>query len=242
MQKPTFSEALRFWSRLGWISFGGPAGQIAIMHEFLVEKRKWISESRFLHALNYCMILPGPEAQQLAVYVGWLLHGTRGGLAAGALFVLPSMFILLVLSLLYVTFGGLPWVYALFSGLKPAVVAIVLLALVKIGKKSLHTVLHYVVAAVAFVCIFFLNVPFPYIVLGTFGLALLAQRFFPQMFQTQASKKKNPNADDEIGYCINRDYKVAGAGFRLSRLVGQLAVFAVLWLLPLGLFYWACFI
>ena len=115
-EKPTFNEALKFWLKLGFISFGGPAGQIAIMHEYLVEKKKWISDSKFLHALNYCMILPGPEAQQLATYIGWLLHGTVGGLVAGILFVLPSMFILLGLSFIYVTFGSIPWIYAMFVG------------------------------------------------------------------------------------------------------------------------------
>src|SRR5688572_10194286 len=129
MEKPTFKEALQFWTKLGFISFGGPAGQIAIMHEYLVDKKKWISNSKFLHALNYCMILPGPEAQQLATYIGWLLHGVWGGLAAGILFVLPSMFILLGISMVYVSYGNIPWVYALFAGFKPAVIAIVILAL-----------------------------------------------------------------------------------------------------------------
>ena len=155
MQKPTFKEALKFWTKLGFISFGGPAGQIAIMHEFLVDKKKWISDSKFLHALNYCMVLPGPEAQQLARYIGWMLHGTLGGLAAGILFVLPSMFILLGLSAIYVSFGNLSWVLAIFSGLKPAVIAIVILALIKIGKKSLLSPFHYFVAFAAFVCISF---------------------------------------------------------------------------------------
>src|SRR5438046_2068914 len=134
INKPSFKEAFLFWLKLGFISFGGPAGQIAIMHEFLVEKKRWISESRFLHALNYCMILPGPEAQQMSIYSGWLLHGVRGGLVAGILFVLPSVFILLGLSVLYVSFGTIPMVNALFSGLKPAVVAIIVLALIKISK------------------------------------------------------------------------------------------------------------
>jgi chromate transporter len=132
--KPSFREAFLFWLKLGFISFGGPAGQIAIMHQFVVDQKKWVSDSKFLHALNYCMLLPGPEAQQLATYIGWLLHGVRGGLAAGILFVLPSVFILLGLSMIYVTFGTIPWVAALFYGLKPAVVAIVILALIKIGK------------------------------------------------------------------------------------------------------------
>jgi chromate transporter len=123
---PTFREAFLFWLKLGFISFGGPAGQIAIMHEYLVERKKWISNSRFVHALNYCMILPGPEAQQLAIYNGWLLHGTRGGLIAGLFFILPSIFILLCLSMLYVLFGKIFWFQSLFEGLKPAVLAIVL--------------------------------------------------------------------------------------------------------------------
>src|SRR5687767_5301814 len=139
VRKPTPGEAFRFWLKLGFISFGGPAGQIAIMHQFLVEQKKWISDARFLHALNYCMLLPGPEAQQLATYIGWLLHGVRGGLTAGILFVLPSVFILLGLSMVYVTFGTIPWVGALFDGLKPAVVAIVVMAIFKIGSKSLLT-------------------------------------------------------------------------------------------------------
>ena len=130
---PTFGEAFRFWLKLGFISFGGPAGQIAIMHQFLVEDKRWISESRFMHALNYCMILPGPEAQQLATYIGWLLHGVRGGITAGILFIFPGLLILLGLSMLYVTFGEVPVVSAFFYALKPAVIAIILVALVRIG-------------------------------------------------------------------------------------------------------------
>jgi chromate transporter len=131
----SFREAFMFWFKLGWISFGGPAGQIAIMHQELVDKKKWISNDRFLHALNYCMLLPGPEAQQLATYIGWLLHKTRGGIVAGLLFVLPSVFILFARSSIYITFGTLPWVAAIFVGLKAAVLAIVLAAVIKIGKK-----------------------------------------------------------------------------------------------------------
>ena len=135
--RPTFAEAFRFWLKLGFISFGGPAGQIAIMHAELVEKKRWISEARFLHALNYCMLLPGPEAQQLATYVGWLLHKTWGGVVAGALFVIPWMFILWALSFVYVSFGTIPWVAAIFYGLKPAVLAIVAAAVIRIGSKAL---------------------------------------------------------------------------------------------------------
>ncbi len=164
--RPTFREALRFWLKLGFISFGGPAGQIAIMHRELVEKKRWIGEERFLHALNYCMLLPGPEAQQLATYCGWLLHRTRGGIAAGALFVLPSAFILWGLSYVYVAYGTVGWIAAVFHGLKAAVLAVVVAAVLRIGKKSLKNPVMWGLAASAFVGIFFFAVPFPAIVLG----------------------------------------------------------------------------
>jgi chromate transporter len=162
---PTFREAFRFWLKLGFISFGGPTGQIAIMHAELVEKRKWISEARFLHALNYCMLLPGPEATQLATYIGWLLHKTWGGIVAGALFVLPSAFILWVLSYIYLTFGKVPAVEAVFYGLKPAVLAIVAVAVIRIGRRVLKNEVMWSLAAASFVAIFFLKAPFPLIVL-----------------------------------------------------------------------------
>src|SRR6059036_1122108 len=155
---PSFGTAFRFWLKLGFISFGGPTGQIAIMQTELVEKKKWISESRFLHALNYCMLLPGPEAQQLAVYVGWLLHGTWGGIVAGAFFVIPSIFILLALSWIYAAQGNVPWIAAIFFGLKPAVMAIVAHAVIRIGKKALKNEVMYALAALAFVAIFFFHV------------------------------------------------------------------------------------
>jgi chromate transporter len=163
---PTFRDALSFWFKLGCTSFGGPAGQIAVMHQELVEKKKWISEERFFHALNYCMLLPGPEAQQLATYIGWLLHRTWGGLAAGVLFVLPGGFLLWGLSWLYVVAGTQPWMSAIFYGLKPAVLAIVGAALVRMGSKSLKSRLMWMVAIGAFCAIFFLRLPFPLIVLG----------------------------------------------------------------------------
>jgi len=131
-------EALKFWTKLGFISFGGPAGQIAVLHQELVEKRRWISERRFLHALNYCMLLPGPEAQQLVTYIGWLMHRSWGGILAGSLFVLPSLLILIALSWVYITFGQVPWIAAIFFGIKPAVTAIVLHAAVRIGKRTIH--------------------------------------------------------------------------------------------------------
>src|SRR5215212_3348595 len=166
LRHPTFREAFRFWLKLGFISFGGPTGQIAIMHAELVEKRRWISDNRFLHALNFCMLLPGPEAQQLATYIGWLLHKTWGGIVAGALFVVPSMFILWGLSFVYVKFGAVPWVAAIFYGLKPAVLAIVAAAVIRIGSKALKNEVMWALAATAFIAIYFFQAPFPIIVFG----------------------------------------------------------------------------
>ncbi len=162
----SFREALLYWLKLGFISFGGPTGQIAIMHKDLVEKKKWIAEDHFLQALNFCMLLPGPEAQQLATYIGWLLNGKWGGIMAGGLFVLPSIFILWALAWVYTSLDSVPTVAALFYGLKPAVVAIVLEAVLRIGKKSLKTRFLYSLAAAAFIAIYFFNVPFPVIVLS----------------------------------------------------------------------------
>lgn len=235
--KPTFWEALQFWFKLGWISFGGPAGQIAIMHQYLVEQKKWISESRFLHALNYCMLLPGPEAQQLTIYIGWLLHGNRGGLVAGVLFVLPSVLILLALSILYVSFGTIPWVYGLFTGLKPAIVAIIVLALIKIGKKSLHTLWHWTVAVLSFVSIFFFHISFPYIILSTLVIAILVQRFFPFALGHSADSQQLQAISDENDYFINQHTQPVNTGFSLKRTIVQLALFVCLWIVPVGLFY-----
>jgi chromate transporter len=162
----SFAEALRFWLKLGFISFGGPAGQIAIMHRALVDERKWIDEQRFLHALNFCVLLPGPEATKLATYIGWLLHGTRGGLAAGILFVLPGALVMLALSLLYALGRGVPVVEGALFGIKAAVLVIVVEALLRIGRRALHTRALVAVAAAAFIGIFFLDVPFPFIVIG----------------------------------------------------------------------------
>jgi len=236
VKKPSFKEAFWFWLKLGFISFGGPAGQIAIMHEFLVERKKWISDSRFLHALNFTMILPGPEAQQLATYTGWMLHGTRGGLVAGTFFILPSMFILLSLSALYVTFGNIPWVYALFSGLKPAVIAIVILALIKIGKKSLHTVFHFLIAGAAFVGIFFFNIPFPYIIIGALILAFLTRKLMPNLLKQTAAAKEQLAKDEEQFY-INDKSVLPDSGFKLARVAKQVFLAFCIWLVPLILFY-----
>src|ERR1700712_3599917 len=178
----SFWEAFRFWLKLGFISFGGPAGQISIMHQELVENRRWISEKRFLHALNYCMVLPGPEAQQLATYIGWLLHRTRGGVVAGVLFFLPSLFILIGLSWIYIAFGDVPVVAGLFYGIKPAVTAIVLQAAHRIGGRALKNNWLWGIAAASLVAIFAFNVPFPLIVLGAAVIGYFGGRFAPDKF------------------------------------------------------------
>ena len=183
---PTFAEAFRFWLKLGFISFGGPTGQIAIMHTELVEKRKWIGEQRFLHALNYCMLLPGTEATQLATYCGWLLHRTWGGIAAGILFVLPSAILLWALSWIYVAYGAVPWIAAIFYGLKPAVTAIVAAAVIRIGQRALRSAAMWVIAAVSFAAIFFLKVPFPAIVAGAAIVGLVGGKFRPGQFPAAA--------------------------------------------------------
>jgi chromate transporter len=175
-------EAFRFWLKLGFISFGGPAGQISVMHQELVERRRWLSEHRFLHALNYTMLLPGPEAQQLATYIGWLMHGTIGGVIAGALFILPSLFLLIALAWIYLAFGQVSAVAGILYGIKPAVTAIVLFAAFRIGSRALKNRFLWAIAATAFVAIFALRIPFPYIVLGAGLIGLIGARFAPQKF------------------------------------------------------------
>ncbi len=179
---PTRAEAFRYWFRLGWISFGGPAGQIAIMHRELVDEKRWISEARFLHALNFCMVLPGPEATQLATYIGWLMHRTWGGLVAGILFVLPSLAVLIALSWVYLAFGRVPAVAGVLYGIKPAVVAIVLHAAWRIGTRALKHPLLWLLAAAAFVAIFAFAMPFPAIVLGAAVAGALGGRYAPRAF------------------------------------------------------------
>ncbi len=240
----SFAEAFRFWLKLGFISFGGPAGQIAIMHRELVEQRRWISESRFLHALNYCMLLPGPEAQQLATYIGWLMHRTWGGVVAGALFVLPSLFILIGLSWVYVAFGHVGWVAGLLYGIKPAVAAIVLQAVRRIGSKTLKkpavAPVLWAIAAMSFVAIYVFNVPFPWIVLGAALIGWLGSRWAPAQFAAGggghgASAKAAVLAPGERDWLIGDTTPTpAHARFKPSRLATVLAVGAALWLLPMG--------
>jgi chromate transporter len=192
---PGFAEALRFWVKLGWISFGGPAGQIAIMHKELVEKRRWLGEDHFLHALNFCMLLPGPEAQQLATYLGWRLHGARGGIAAGVLFVLPSMFILFGLSWLYMAGGEVKWIQGIFYGLIPAVIAIVASAAKRIGSKALKTPALWSIALLAFVAIFFLKLPFVWILLSAALAGFIGGKKWPKQFPAGKGHGKSDVGD-----------------------------------------------
>jgi len=233
----SLGEAFWFWLKLGLISFGGPAGQIAIMHQELVEKRRWMSERRFLHALNYCMLLPGPEAQQLATYIGWLLHRTWGGVIAGVLFVLPSLFILIGLSWLYIAYGDVPLVAGLFYGIKPAVTAIVMQAAWRIGSRALKNNWLWGIAGASFVAIFALNLPFPLIVIGAALLGYFGGRLLPQQFSLGGG---HAAADVSFGPALIDDDSPPAphTRFRASRLALLLAVGALLWLLPMGLLTW----
>ena len=230
----SLAQAFWFWLKLGFISFGGPAGQIAIMHEELVVNRRWISERRFLHALNFCMVLPGPEAQQLATYIGWLMHRTRGGLVAGGLFVLPSLFILIALSWLYIAFGDVPWVAGLFYGIKPAVTAIVVQATVRIGSRALKNGAMWAVAAAAFVAIFALQVPFPFIVLGAALVGLVGSRLAPAVFIGGAGGHGKAGASSLPALIDDHTPTPEHARFKWSRLLRVLAVGAVLWAVPMA--------
>lgn len=189
MVAPAFREALRFWIKLGLISFGGPAGQIAVMHRELVEKRRWIEESRFLHALNFCMLLPGPEATQLATYCGWILHGIKGALVAGICFILPAIGLLWGLSWIYMGYGAVPEVAAVFHGLKAAVLAIVVSALFRVGRNALKTPVGWALALVAFIALYFLRLPFPLIVFGALVVGLAGGRLAPRQFAVKATDK-----------------------------------------------------
>jgi chromate transporter len=231
-QPATFAEALRFWLKLGFVSFGGPAGQIAIMHRELVERHRWISERRFLHALNYCMLLPGPEAQQLATYIGWLLHGTRGGIAAGALFVLPSLAILIALSWIYVRFGQVPAIAAVLHGVKPAVVAIVLAAAWRIGSRTLHHAILWAIAAAAFFALFAASVPFPLVVLAAAIVGFVGGRVAPRAFALTGHGAGLASAGASV---IDDDTPTPPhARFSARRTAIVALVFLVLWAAALG--------
>jgi chromate transporter len=231
----SFREALRFWFQLGCISFGGPAGQIALMHSELVERRRWISERRFLHALNYCMLLPGPEAQQLATYIGWLLHRSWGGIVAGVLFVLPSLLLLILLSWVYVRFGDVPVVAGLFYGIKPAVTALVLQAAHRIGTRALKHPLLWALAAASFLAIFVLRAPFPAIVLAAAALGALGGRLLPQVFTLGGHGGDAPAVPHAPALIDDHTPTPPHARWRRSALVRVLAVGGVLWLAGMGL-------
>lgn len=228
---PGFREAFSFWLKLGFISFGGPAGQISLMHHELVERRRWISEARFLHALNFCMMLPGPEAKQLAVYMGWLMHGIWGGLCAGLLFLLPSLVLLIGLSWVYAAWGELPAIEGLFHGIKPAVTAIVLHAAWRIGRRALKHWTLWSVAAAAFIAIFFLHAPFPYIVLGAALIGLLAARAHPAAFEAAME----PAGGGGQASLIDHDTPLPEhARFRGRRALRMLGLGLLAWALPLA--------
>lgn len=235
----SFGEALRFWCKLGFISFGGPAGQIAVMHQELVERRRWISERRFLHALNYCMLLPGPEAQQLATYIGWLMHRTWGGIVAGALFVLPSLAILIVLSWIYVAYGHVPLVAGLFYGIKPAVTAIVVQAAHRIGSRTLSNWLLWSVAVAAFLAIAVLNAPFPAIIAGAALVGVVASRGSPEFFK--AGTPHGRSGTSSLPALIDDETPTpAHAIFGWAKLLRVAVVGLALWTAPM-LLLWASF-
>lgn len=229
----SFWQAFAFWLKLGCISFGGPAGQISIMHQELVENRRWISERRFLHALNYCMLLPGPEAQQLATYIGWLMHRTWGGIVAGALFVLPSLLLLIGLSWVYIAFGDMPLVTGLFYGIKPAVAAIVVQAAHRIGSRALKNSWLWGIAAASFIAIFAANVPFPAIVAAAALLGYVGGRIAPDQFKVGGGHGKTGKA---LGPALidNHTPTPAHAQFRWTRLLQVIALGALLWAVPMG--------
>ena len=230
---PTFAQAFAYWLKLGFTSFGGPAGQIAIMHEELVERRRWISENRFLHALNYCMVLPGPEAQQLATYIGWLMHRTWGGIVAGALFVLPSLFILIALSWVYMAFGSVPIVAGLFYGIKPAVTAIVVSAAYRIGSRALKNAWLWAIAAAAFFAIFALKLPFPLIVLAAGLIGHIGGRVAPSKFAIGGGHGQAAHAHGSA--LIDDDTPTpAHARFTWGRFARVLVAGLGLWLTAIG--------
>ena len=235
VQRPAFREALRFWFKLGWISFGGTAAHIAIMHDDLVEKKRWISNASFLHALSHCMMLPGPEAQQLAIYIGWKLHGKRGGVVAGTLFVLPSMFVLLALSVIYVRFGNLPWIAAMFNGLKPAVIALVVVALQRVAQRALRGVLPCVVAAAAFVGMFFFHVSLLLAMSSVIVLGIVLG--WLQRGRLSISGEAGVEENDEEGYYISLNAGAAQPAPLLKPAAKLTAIVLLLWLLPLPVFY-----
>ena len=231
--KPSFKEAFWYWLKLGFISFGGPAGQIAIMHQDLVENKRWISEKRFLHALNYCMVLPGPEAQQLATYVGWLMHRTWGGLIAGGLFMLPSLFILMVLTFVYLQYGNQPIVAGFLYGIKPAVVAIVLFAAYRIGSRALKNKWLWLISLASFVAIAGFKLPFPLIVLLAALIGYIGSHYLPKVFNANGGHE---NTNKSYGKAVIDDDTPTPdhAKFNQQYLMQVIAVGIGLWMLAMG--------
>ncbi len=229
----SYWESFRYWLQLGFISFGGPAGQISMMHQELVERRRWISEHRFMHALNYCMLLPGPEAQQLATYIGWLMHGVKGGITAGVLFVLPSLFILISLTWIYLAFGDLPAVAGILYGIKPAVTAIVLFAAYRIGSRVLKNSVLWSIAAAAFVAIFVFNLPFPAIVLAAAIIGYVGSLIAPGKFKAGGG---HDASDKSFGPAIIDDHTPTPehAMFKWSRVIRFMIIGIAIWAAIMG--------
>jgi chromate transporter len=225
-----FWEAFWFWVKLGFINFGGPAGQIAIMHRELVERRRWISENQYLRTLNFCMLLPGPEAQQVATYIGWRLHGTLGGVVAGAFFVIPSIFVLLLLSYLAVAYSNVPAITGLLYGVQPVVIAIVVEAVIRIGRRTLNHLILVAFAVASFVAIYFLSIPFPVVVVAAAILGVLLQRFVPDAFRSRG----HGSSSEEEGAVIGEGGLSRESPPSLARNLRLLATFLVLWAVPVG--------
>src|SRR5829696_667117 len=234
----SLSEAFRVWLRVALLSFGGPAGQIAVMHKILVEEKKWVSENRFLHALNYCMLLPGPEAQQLATYIGWLMHRTLGGVMAGGLFIVPGIVSIMVLSVVYAAFGKVGLVAALFFGLKAAVLAIVLEAVVRIGKKSLKNNVMLALAAAAFIGIFFLDVPFPIIILAAGLIGFFGGRAGLRQFEVGGGHGPNKGKGDGYAEDLLGDELPTHARPTVRRALRASSIWLVLWVVPVAAVLW----
>jgi chromate transporter len=225
---PSFGEALRVWLRIGLLSFGGPAGQIALMHRILVEEKRWVSDARFLHALNYCMLLPGPEAQQLATYLGWLLHRTLGGIVAGVLFILPGLLLMLAISVAYVLYGDVGWMRGLLFGLQAATLAIVVEAVLRLGRRALKNRALWGIAAAAFIAIFAFGLPFPLIVTAAALIGLLGARLRPALFLPAAPAADGGDEDQAVP---------AHAQPRRGRSLRVLTVCALLWFGPIVLLF-----
>jgi len=234
MGYPTFKEAFHVWLKVALYSFGGPAGQIAVMHKYIVEEKKWLGENRFLHALNYCMLLPGPEAQQLATYIGWLMHKTRGGLMAGGLFVLPGFLSILLLSILYALWKDLTFVQGIFYGIKPAVLAVVVGAVIKIGKRALKNEVMLGIAVLAFIAIFFFKISFPYIVIAAGLLGYFGGRIWEEKFYVIKGHTDKTGSEEGL-----IDSTIQSEKPKLSKILRVALFWLALWLLPVaGLLLW----